>query len=215
MKTKLKNEIGTILLILIPLIYLSFIWKDLKDTVPIHWNFKGEVDRYGDKSILFFIALLLPLSIYLLFYFFQELGPKEKINKMGRKFNTLKFLLTLFMSGLAVMIIHSAHSESFATANFIFILVGLLITVLGNFFKTITPNYFLGIRTPWTLEYESVWKSTHILGGKLWFYGGLIIVITALISNELWSKIGILSVLGIITIIPIIHSYLEAKKLKS
>ena len=89
---------------------------------------------------------------------------------MGNKLNYLRFALSLFMSAIAVFIIYSVQ-QSQSKPTFIFILIGLLFTILGNYFKTIKPNYFIGIRTPWTLENEDVWKKTHLLGGKLWFVG--------------------------------------------
>ena len=88
-------------------------------------------------------------------------------------------------------------------------------TTLGNYFKTIKPNYFIGIRTPWTLENEEVWKKTHLFGGKLWFIGGLLIFILSLIIPDNYSFYVLITVTVIISILPIIYSYLEFKKLKA
>ena len=79
--------------------------------------------------------------------------------------------------------------------------------------QTIKPNYFLGIRTPWTLENETVWKETHRMAGKMWFVGGLIVVFASLILEEQLNLIVFLIIVGIITLIPIIYSYLLFKKI--
>ncbi|NOQ75205.1 MAG: DUF1648 domain-containing protein [Crocinitomix sp.] len=215
MKTSLKSEIMCIGLVLLPFIYLAIVWTGLPDVVPIHWNASGEVDGWGTKTVLILIPFILPFLVYLLFLLLQRFGPAEKLNKMGKKFAALKFILTLAMSLLAVFIIYSANHGEVARPTFIFVLLGLLFAALGNFSKTIQPNYFLGIRTPWTLKHPSVWKSTHELGGKMWFIGGLIIALTALISTSLIAIICMISILVIITIVPVVHSYLAAKKLKT
>ena len=211
MKTSFKSEITCIALVLLPFIYLAIVWKGLPNIVPIHWNASGEVDGFGSKATLILIPFILPFLVYLIFLLLQKFGPAEKLNKMGKKFAALKFILTLAMSILAVFIIYSASHGEVAKPTFIFVLLGLLFAALGNFFKTIQPNYFLGIRTPWTLKHPSVWKSTHELAGKMWFVGGLIIALTALISTSLIAIICITSIIIIITIIPILHSYLAAK----
>jgi uncharacterized membrane protein len=85
---------------------------------------------------------------------------------------------------------------------------------LGNYFKVIKQNYFLGIKTPWTLESEEVWKLTHILAGKLWILGGLLIVIFSLVIPEDINFYLFITITAIITIVPIVYSYLIFKKLK-
>ena len=215
MKNSLRSELMCIALVLLPFIYLAIVWSELPSIVPIHWNIHGEVDGYGSKATLIFAPFILPFLVYIIFVVFQRFGPQEKLAKMGNKLNALKFILTLAMSLLAIFIIYSAHNGEAAKPTFIFVFLGLLFAALGNFFKTIQPNYFLGIRTPWTLKYPSVWKSTHELGGKLWFIGGILITLIALISTSLAANITIMSIVAIITLVPVIHSYLAAKKLKS
>ncbi len=211
---KLRNEIPLITIVLLPFIYLAYIWKELPEKVPIHWNIKGEIDRFGDKSELLLIPILLPLLIYIIFLIVPKIDPKNKITKMGNKYQHIKILLTTFMSILALFIIYSAKNQSFSNPNYIVLLIGILYIILGNYFKTIKANYFIGIRTPWTLESETVWKETHKLGGKMWFVGGIIIVISSLILDKQPNFTLFMIVTGIITIIPITYSYLKYKKIE-
>ncbi len=92
------------------------------------------------------------------------------------------------------------------------LLIGLLYLILGNYFKTVKANYFIGIRTPWTLENETVWKRTHKLGGKMWFVGGITVIIFSLILDSQINFTLFLVITGIISIIPIIYSYIIYKK---
>lgn len=213
MKLNLKNEIPIWFIIAIPFVYLAYVWRSLPEKVPMHWNFKGEIDRWGEKQELVLIPILLPLLVYIIFLLVPLIDPKKQVSKMGSKYLNFKFILTLFMSVLSLFIIYTAKEQSFSNPNFILILIGLLFTVLGNFFKTIRPNYFIGIKTPWTLESEKVWKDTHVLAGKMWFVGGLMIIISCLIFNKNLAGIIFLGITIVISIIPIVFSYLRFNKL--
>ena len=210
----IKKELPLIGIVLLPFIYLAYIWNQLPEKVPMHWNIKGEVDRYGEKIELIIIPILLPLLIYIIFLVVPKIDPKNKLNKMGNKLQTIKFLLTTFMSILALFIIYTAKNESFANPNYIVLLIGVLYIIFGNYFKTIKANYFIGIRTPWTLESETVWKKTHQLGGKMWFVGGIIVVITSLILGKETNFTIFLLITGIIAVIPIVYSYITFKNEK-
>ena len=210
----LKKELPLIAIVLLPFIYLAYLWNDLPNKVPMHWNIKGEIDRYGDKSELIIIPILLPLLVYLIFLVVPKIDPKNKLNTMGSKLQTIKFLLTTFMSILALFIIYTAKNQTFTNPNYIVLLIGLLYLILGNYFKTIKANYFIGIRTPWTLENETVWKETHRLGGKMWFIGGLIIIISSLMLEKQTNFTLFIVISAIITVIPIIYSYLKFQNLK-
>jgi len=210
----IKKEIPLLIVVLIPFVYLAYIWSSLPDTVPLHWNYKGEIDDWGNKSSLIFITFLLSGLTYILFTVIPFIDPKKRIQTMGNKYHNLKFLMVLFMSALAVFIIYSAKEQSITNPSFIYLAIGLLFMLLGNYMKIIKANYFIGIRTPWTLEYESIWKSTHKLAGKIWFIGGLAVVISSLTTNKDFNGIFFISTITLLAIIPVVYSYMEYRKLK-
>lgn len=213
MKNELKKELPLLLIISIPFIYLAFIWNDLPAKVPVHWNMEGEVNRYGNKLELLIIPFLLPFLMYMIFIIVPQIDPKKKIDAASKKYQNLKFLLTSFMSALAIYLIFSIKNETLGNPNILILLLGFLYFILGNYFKTIKANYFIGIRTPLTLENESVWKTTHAVAGKLWFVGGILVIILSLILSHQTNLIVFLVITGIITVIPMVHSYVLFKKL--
>ncbi|WP_053969726.1 SdpI family protein [Mangrovimonas sp. ST2L15] len=213
MAFQLKKELPLIGIILLPFLYLAYVWPDLPQRVPMHYNIKGEIDRYGDKSELLIIPFIMPVLIYIVFLVVPKIDPKNKLQQMGNKFQTIKVLLTTFMSVLALYIIYSTKNASLSNPNYILLLIGVLYVILGNYFKTIKANYFIGIKTPWTLENETVWKDTHKLGGKLWFAGGLVIILGCLIFNQKTNFIFFMIITAIITIIPIVYSYQRFKQI--
>jgi uncharacterized membrane protein len=115
---------------------------------------------------------------------------------------------------LAFIILYLTDNPSVSSPNLISIPIGILFIALGNYFKVIQPNYFIGIKTPWTLENKEVWKLTHILAGKLWIIGGLIIVVGSLAIDESAFIYILLTTIAIITLVPVVYSYLKFKELK-
>ena len=214
MKSILSKDLPIIAVVVLPFIYLAYIWNDLPEEVPLHWNIRGEVDKYGSKFELLLIPILLPLLVYLIFLVVPKIDPKNKIQKMGGKYQSLKAILTIFMSGLALFIMYAAKNESVQNPNYIVLIIGLLFVFLGNYFKTIKPNYFIGIKTPWTLENETVWKETHSLAGKMWFVGGLMIVLSSLILSKEANFTLFTVITVIIALVPVIYSYIFFKQLE-
>ena len=211
----LKKEIPLLIIVSLPFIYLAYIWDNLPNKVPLHFNLKGEIDRYSDKTELLLIPILLPLLTYVLFSIIPKIDPKEKIRNMGNKFSRIKTLLITFMSLLAIFMIYTTKNPTASNPNYITLFIGVLYLIFGNYFKTIKPNYFIGIRTPWTLESEIVWKETHQVAGKLWFITGIIITISSLLLNkQINFKIFIILTI-IISVIPILYSFLKYKQHKS
>ncbi len=215
MKKIKTTEFILILIALAPYFYLALIWNELPDKVPIHWNIEGEIDRYGSKTHLLFVPIIMPVLTYLLITFIPKIDPKNQLAKMGRKYETLKFILVLFMSLLAGMIIYASKTGEFFNEKFIPVTIAGLFVVLGNYMKTIRPNYFIGIRTPWTLENEEVWKKTHQMASYLWFWGGLFAIPGILLLSAKTGMVLFIAILLVITLIPVIYSYVLYKKISS
>ena len=185
MNTSWKRELPSLVLVALPFIYLAYIWNKLPEKVPVHWDIHGEVDRYGSKWELLLIPFLLPLLVYLIFTIVPRVDPKKQIHKMGGKYQQLKFGLTLAMSLLALVILYNSYNPGVLGSNVILAVVGIMFMIMGNYMKTLKWNYFIGIRTPWTLEYPSIWQETHKIGGIVMFVGGLLILLASwLLSFE-------------------------------
>lgn len=212
MNNSLRKELPIIVIALLPVTYLLMVWNKIPAKVPVHWNWEGQVDRYGSKNELLLIAILLPAISYLIFTLLPLIDPKKKLNIASKKFQQLRMLFTIFMSVIALFIVYAAYTNSIPSSKFIFIGIGLLISILGNYFRTIKPNYFIGIRTPWTLESEEVWKKTHVDAGKLWFGSGIVIVLSSLLLSQKINIIVFSLVIVVITIIPVVQSYLLFRK---
>ncbi len=201
------------LFIALPFIYLATIYNSLPQEVPIHFNWKGEADDWADKTMLILLPAGLGLFIYFLMLIVPSIDPKRKIQEMGSKYFNFRLILTIFFSILSIYLIYVTKEGSIEKPNIMVALMGLLFIMMGNYFQTVRPNYFIGIRTPWTLENELVWKKTHRLAGKLWVAGGVIIVLLGLLLKSITPMlISFFSVVFILVLVPIVYSYMEFQK---
>jgi uncharacterized membrane protein len=214
MNLTLKKELPVIGIVLIPFVYLAFIWNTLPNKVPTHWNYKGEVDHWGDKFSLVGLLFMLPVLVYIILLVAPKIDPKKRIALMGGKYYQLKFILVLIMSMLALFILYIAKNQSVSNPNLNLAFVGIFVLALGNYFKVVQPNYFIGIRTPWTLESKEVWKITHVLASKLWVIGGLIMVLGALLFPSATFSIVFIALVVVLAIVPMVYSYIKFKEIE-
>src|SRR5690606_30794093 len=105
--------------------------------------------------------------------------PKKRYASNNSLIVKISWTVTIFISLISCYIVYETEhytqkNTSGLSPKYIVALVALLFVVLGNFMNNIKPNYFVGIRTPWTLDDEENWRMTHHLASKIWFFGGLI-----------------------------------------
>src|ERR1700712_3362004 len=179
------------LIMLLPAAYLAVLWKQIPQTVPMHFDLKGNIDRYGTKNeLLTLIASLTALSavVYLIITNIYKIDPKKYAFQNKGRLQNLGFSLSLYFSAIWIMLIYEiAHNNVSMTMKFVFIAMGLLFALLGNNMYNLQPNYFAGIRLPWTLENEDNWKKTHHLAGRLWFFGGIFFAALVLLLSNEWA----------------------------
>ena len=212
MENKLLKELPVLTVVIIPFIYLGYLWNGLPDTVPIHWNIHGEIDGWGSKSTLLWLPFLLPFLTYLIFLVVPKIDPKNKINKMGPKYDQFKFFTVLFMSIITMLIFYATKHSTILHPNLIFVILGLFFVVIGNYLPSIKANYFIGIRTPWTLESEIVWKKTHQLAGKLWVVGGILMSMSSLLIPSKYNFAIFMTLALTMAMIPLLYSYFIFKE---
>ena len=203
--------------ILAPAVYLAIVWNTVPETVAMHANLKGEVDRYGSKNELITMCLILTLvnvAVYLLLPQVYRIDPKRFAAENKSRLHRIAFAVSVFIAAVLCLLIYSSIHENLKfSARFILAGVGLLFAVIGNYMYNIKPNYFAGIRLPWTLNNDENWKKTHLLGGKLMFAGGLLIAVLCLFTSLVLSMIILFAILTLIIIITCIYSYNLYKKL--
>ncbi len=178
-----KNPVLEILIwatVASPLLYLAASWGQLPEIVPTHFNAAGEPDGFSSKSSLAGILVFLLLPTTLLVAFVPKLDPKRNFDQFPGSFQRLRLVLALSLAAIGMIIVYSAMHAGFNPVRVLMVVLGGLFAGLGNYLGTVKPNYFVGIRTPWTLESETVWRKTHRLGARWFFAMGLIIIVGGL-----------------------------------
>lgn len=172
----------------LPLVYLAFVWHDLPERVPMRYDLSGGVERYGSRAELLGIVALLAIigaGLVLLFHFLPRLDPKQNLKFSRRALQMIALGTCFLLTVVSLSIIRtSLTGDPQVVFNLLPFAVLLFFALMGNYLTSIRPNYFAGIRTPWTLESDSVWRKTHRLGGKLMFWGSLALLPVLLLVPE-------------------------------
>jgi uncharacterized membrane protein len=181
----------------------------LPDTVPIHWGLNGQANGYGPKWIGTFLYPLISMGIYVLIRVLMAAGPR-----LGGRENTAanlqvrQIILTgimLFMLIIQLSTLAQSLGVGFDMTIVVMLALSVLFIFLGNYMGKVRRNFWMGIRTPWTLASSVVWERTHRLGGWLFVIVGLIGIPCSFIPFlRLW---GILVPIIAVSIFLYVYSY--------
>ncbi len=208
----MKNKIIVVtVLMLVPIIYLLVIWNNLPPILPMHFNLRGDVDRYGSKTaVVVMIAILTGVSgiIFLLFSYIHRLNPKMAPRDNKDRMQKIGVAVVAFMVIIQCWTLYTIQKGELALSiKFVLIAVGLLFAVIGNYMPNLKPNYVAGFRLPWTLHNENNWKRTHDIAGKLWFFGGIIAAFLCIIFPFKLAIFAMIILLLVLIIVPAVYSY--------
>jgi uncharacterized membrane protein len=157
------------------------------------------------NSFIYVLLLILP----------KIAARKQELEAMGAKYTRLRFVFQFFVATLSIVII--LMSSDPAPANPTVLLGGCLILFMllfGNYVGSIRPNYFIGIRTPWTLQSDEVWKKTHRLAGRLLMGSALLGMVLLLLLPASWGMLGVVALLMGALLIPVFYSFFLFRKLE-
>jgi len=202
---------------ILALLLLSFAgvllaYPGLPSEIPTHWDMRGNINDYSPKWAILLLAAL-PVGIYLMMVFLPRIDPKKKSYDLHKRaYEIAKVFITLIMSVLVWISILVSKGVDLDVGLIVSLMVGVLFITLGNYMGQIRHNYFFGIRTPWTLANETVWKRTHRVGGYCFMGMGIFMIVANMLRDHMPSWIMIPAILfgaGI----PIVYSYFAYKKI--
>lgn len=177
LKQLIYRELPIIGLHLIPFIYLAIVFNDLPSMVPTHFNLEGVADDYSSKFDLIWILLLLVGLSYILFLIIPFIDPKKSAQQNPKLYFKIRLGMSLLVTGLAILLVYLAYGNPMRGILALAFFLTILCIFLGNYLQAVKTNFFIGIRTPWTLSSERVWKKTHLVTGRMMFYGGVLSLI--------------------------------------
>lgn len=213
MKSK-SIKITTYILSILPLVVLGCLYTYLPQQVPMHWDLKGVV-TYENKVQLW-LVFSLGIIMTVLFNVLPKIDPKKaNYKKFGKYYDLFALTMIVFINIVeGIILIESFKPHTIQVGQVMCILVGILFVILGNLMPKIKTNFYMGIKTPWTLSDSDVWNKTHRLGGRMMFLLGILNIICGMFC-DLWIAFSVIMIGALcVTIIPLVMSYIWYKGLK-
>jgi uncharacterized membrane protein len=170
-----------IVLILIAAATLAglLLWNQFPEQMASHWNENDQVDGYMSKFWGVFLMPLVTLGMFLLFLVIPNIDPlKANIAQFRGVFNLfITFFIGFMLYIHALTLIWNLGYTGFALSKAMLPAMGLLFILIGSMLRQAKRNFFIGIRTPWTLSSDTVWEKTHQLGAVLFMASGVLAII--------------------------------------
>ncbi|WP_158559137.1 SdpI family protein [Deminuibacter soli] len=218
MRTFSKTDLLALVLLAVPLVYLAAVYNTLPARVPMHFNIQGTPDRYGSKTELLIVLCILTgvaAGVYALCRWLPSIDPKKTAKYSADVARKIALAVLLLVVAVSVMVIYSAqHGSSGNITRLLPFLLGGLFVFLGNLMNSLKPNYFIGIRTPWTLESEPTWRKTHRFGAVVFVIGGILLIVCGLVLPPAAATICIVCISVAVSVLTIGYSYFYYRSLQ-
>lgn len=205
---------------LLPLVITVVALPFLPEEIPAHYNFAGEVDRWGSK----YETLIFPLCIigmgFFMFWMAKILAKDERGGKNNEKivfhtgmglsaFFTLEHCYFLFMDFKKATNLGDFETD---INQLICILLGISLVITGNFMPKLRNNGIMGLRTPWSTKNDTVWKKCQIFAGASLIIGGIIMVACGIFMDGYAAMCVALGIIILCTVVDTVYSYFAAKR---
>jgi uncharacterized membrane protein len=190
----------------------AWLYPGIPEQVPSHWNVRGEVDSYMPKP---WGVVVLPLAAILVFIMMRLIPVISPNGYRTEPFANVMYIFQVAMVGftslVAILVLLEASGVNVHLNEVIFGALGALFIVIGNYLGKVRKNFFLGIRTPWTLASDEVWARTHRIAGRLFVLYGLIMLAGMFVMIP---PVVFLVMVGVIVLVPVVYSYVVYRKVE-
>ena len=208
-----KTNIIIIIVILISFVIGIYFYSQFPDRIASHWNIKGEVDGYMSKCWGLFLMPIILLGLWLLFLLIPRIDSlKKNIEKFRKYFDVFIVLITLFLFYIYLLAIAWNTGMRFDMGRAMVPAMGILFYYIGVLLKHAKRNWFIGIRTPWTLSSDKVWEKTHEIAGKFFKIAGVIALLGIFFPQ--WVFLIVVAPVLLFVIYIFVYSYFLYQKEK-
>ncbi len=204
----MKKHLIPFIIILASIVMSVVAYPHLPAEIPTHWGLDGEVNRYSGKLFALSMIPLILTLVYGMMVFLPKIDPKkENYTKFMDSYRIIIYSIMAFTLVVQAITILIPLGYDININVVIPVLIGLLFIILGNYMQRAKQNFFLGVKTPWTLSNEVVWTKTHRLASRLFVLSGICFVVVGFLPNAWMLPVMILSII-LASIVPIVASYL-------
>jgi len=209
-KYEIKKDWWLIGIIILIWIFTFAIFGHLPAKIPMHWNISGQVDRFGSKNEIFILPSIITI-IYFVILFIPLIDPKKaNYGKFAGAYRIVRAVVVIIFMAVYFASTYSALGYRIDVNRIANLIIPFMLIGFGSVMRKLRHNYFVGIRTPWTLADEEVWNNTHQLAGKLWLIAGIIGLFASFFGG-IWVTVFMFVLLITAVIVPIVHSYIIFK----
>jgi len=195
------------LLVIIAVVATLAVYSRLPELVPTHWNMHGEVDDWSSRLWGAWMIPLVMAVMLLGFRAFPLIDPRrENYPKFAGAYEGILIIILLFMLALHLSMLSTMLGNRVAITRMLPVGIGLLLMGIGALLPRARPNWFIGIRTPWTLSNDRVWERTHRLGGAVMIATGILIAASGFVAPP-WSHRVMAGAIAAMAVIVIGYSY--------
>ena len=185
------------------------LWGELPDRIPSHWNLSGEVDSWSSKWPGAFMAPGIALAVWLLLPFLRRLDPRRgNYERFEPTFHLMVNVIVGYLAVIHAMVLAASLGWVVDVSRVMLILIGLTFVAIGNVLPRVRSNWWMGIRTPWTLESERVWRETHRIAGRTFVAGGAVAVLASLLLPPSVRAPIAFTALMVGGLLPVLWSYI-------
>lgn len=184
------------------------LWNRLPDPMASHWGLNDEVNGYISKFWGVFLMPLITVGMFLLFLIVPNIDPlKANIAQFRDVFNLFIALIVAFMTYIYILSLRwNLGYTDFAMSKAMLPALGILFFFVGYMFRKAKRNFFIGIRTPWTLSSDKVWDETHRFGSVLFMVSGVLAFMGSFFG-EMIAFWFLFVPLIVSTLITVVYSY--------
>lgn len=208
MKTNWRLELALLLLVAAMFAAALIVWPYAPDQIPVHWNAAGEVDRYGGKVEGLLGIPLMSLGIYLLLRFAPRIDPgRANYARFAGSYTAIRAGLQVLFAVIFGLVLAWVLKWPIDVSRAVPLGVGALFILIGLVLGKVRPNWFVGIRTPWTISSKRSWVRTHRLGGWLFVGLGILFAVTGAFKLG-QSGMGVMAALLAVVAFLFVYSYL-------
>jgi len=184
MKFTWRTEWPLWVLLLAMFALAAITWPHAPDRIPVHWGLNGSVDRFGGKFEGLLLVPLIGLAIYLLFLVLPRLDPgRANYAQFAGAYTLLRFSILVVLALVDGVIHLWIRGVRPSMSTLIPVFVGAMFVAIGSVLGKIRPNWFVGIRTPWTLSSKVAWTKTHRVGGWVFMAAGLLLILAGALDS--------------------------------
>jgi len=212
MKLSLRTELPQWIVIAAMFIAAAVCWPYAPERMPTHWNLAGEVDGYGSRFIGLLLLPVVSVGIYFLMLLVPLIDPgRRNYQNFATAYSVIRTTITVVFAAMYAVFLVAGLGGRVNVTAIISLLVAAMLLIIGNFMGKVRPNWFVGVRTPWTLSSKMSWNRTHRLAGWLFMVMGVLVAAAGILQTA-WMFLLMVVVNGLCIIWMIVYSYLVYRR---